>query len=129
MSSVKEAFEKFRSRLELTQREQDDASRRQKDIRSYMDECFHIQRDFLTGSYRRWTKTKPLKDVDIFCVLGEAERHYRDKAPAVLLGAFEGSLVDAYGRDHVCVQRRSVTVDFGVKVNDDLTDYKVMSLD
>ena len=30
-----------------------------------MDECFHIDRDFLTGSYKRWTKTKPLKDVDI----------------------------------------------------------------
>ena len=51
MLSVMEAFQKFRSRLELTEREQSDASRRQKEIRGYMDECFHIDRDFLTGSY------------------------------------------------------------------------------
>jgi hypothetical protein len=50
MISTKEAFEKFRSRLELTQREQDDASRRQKDIRAYIDDFFQIYLFFLSGS-------------------------------------------------------------------------------
>src|SRR6266581_486439 len=104
MLTVTEAFRKFRSNLELTEKEQDDASRRQKDIRAFMDECFHIDRDFLTGSYRRWTKTKPLKDVDIFCVLGEDERHYRAKHPSALLGAVEGKLVEKFGRDCVKCQ-------------------------
>src|SRR5258708_40361558 len=89
MLTVTEGFRKFRSNLELTQKEQDDASRRQKDIRAFMDECFDIDRDFLTGSYRRWTKTKPLKDVDIFCVLGEDEREYRSKPPKVLLSVID----------------------------------------
>jgi|SRR5271157_1132721 len=130
MITVAEAFNKFLSRLELTDREQDDASRRHNELRAYLKTKFDIERDFLTGSYKRWTKTKPLKDVDIFCVLGEKERHRRDKPPAELLKAFEDALVGNYGRDRVSRQRRSVTVDFGVQpdANED-TGGKVMSCD
>src|SRR2546426_12793878 len=68
MISITDAFRKFRSNLELTQKEQDDASRRQQEIRGVMDTEFKLEDSFLSGSYRRFTKTKPLKDVDIFCV-------------------------------------------------------------
>ncbi len=130
MITVAEAFKKFRSRLELTDREQDDASRRHNEIRDYLKTKFDIERDFLTGSYKRWTKTKPLKDVDIFCVLGEKERHRRDKPPADLLKAFEDALVEKYGRSNVSRQRRAVTVDFGVRPDaDEDTGGKVMSCD
>ncbi len=130
MITVAEAFKKFRSRLELTNAEQDDASRRHNEIRDFLKTKFDIERDFLTGSYKRWTKTKPLKDVDIFCVLGKREKHRRDQPPADLLKAFEGALVEKYGRDKVSRQRRSVTVEFGVKPNDDEdTGGKVMSFD
>ncbi len=130
MISVSDAFSKFRSRLELTDREQEDASRRHYEIRDYLKSKFDIERDFLTGSYKRWTKTKPLKDVDIFCVLGAKERHRRDKPSAELLKAFEDALVEKYGRANVSRQRRSVTVDFGVTPNaDEDTDGKVMSVD
>src|SRR5262245_32461334 len=102
MLTVQDAFKKFRSKLELTDKEQDDASRRQREIRSVMQEDFDIEHDFLTGSYRRWTKTKPLKDVDIFCVLGQKERHYRDKQPLVLLKAVEKTLAKKHGPNCVC---------------------------
>jgi hypothetical protein len=128
--SVPDAFKKFRSRLELSDQEQDDASRRHNEIRDYLRTKFDIIRDFLTGSYKRYTKTKPLKDVDIFCVLGEKEAHRRDKPPADLLAAFEAALVEKYGRDKVTRQRRSVTVDFGVKPDEnEETGGKVMSFD
>ena len=130
MISVQEAFKKFRSRLELTESEQQDASRRQKEIRAQMDESFHVAQDFLTGSYKRWTKTKPLKDVDIFCVLAEEERHYRKKHPSALLAAVETAMVKKYDKDNVSRQRRSVSVSFGVKPNEDEeTEGKVMSFD
>lgn len=130
MISVPDAFKKFRSRLELSDKEQDDASRRHTEIRDYLKTKFDIERDFLTGSYKRWTKTKPLKDVDIFCVLGEKERYRRDKPPADLLTAFEDALVEKYGRSNVSRQRRSITVDFGVKPDEnEETGGKVMSFD
>lgn len=129
MITVKDAFKKFKSKLELTDGEQSDASRRQKDIRSTMDDAFDIDDDFLTGSYRRWTKTKPLKDVDIFCVLGSDERHYRDKKPGVLLDEVVRVLSNEYGKENVKKQRRSVSVSFGVTAPDDDSGGKVMSFD
>jgi hypothetical protein len=127
--TTEEAFAKFRSNLELNEKEQKNASNRQIEIREHMDECFSIKHDFLTGSYRRHTKTKPLKDVDIFCVLEEAERHYRKKPPSELLNAVEKCLAQKCGRERVSCQRRSVTVDFAVRIHDDLTDYQVVSFD
>jgi hypothetical protein len=127
MISVNEAFQKFRSRLELTQKEQDDASRRQKEIREVMAENFKREDDFLTGSYRRHTKTKPLKDVDIFYVLHDDERKkYRDgKQPSILLGDVEKVLAKRYGNDKVRCQRRSVSLEFPVSGEEE----RIMSFD
>lgn len=130
MITIQEAFAKFRSNQELTQGEQNDASSRQKEIRTVMKKSFDVENDFLTGSYARWTKSKPLKDVDIFCVLGDDERHYRSKKPIELLNAVEKALVDKYGSSNVSKQRRSCTVNFGVAEDEEgKTGEKVMSFD
>jgi len=113
MLSVAEAFAKFKKKIsEPTQREQNDASKRQKEIREVIGREFDVERDFLSGSYARWTKTKPLKDVDIFCVLGEEEKHYHKEAPSNLLNAVEKVLRDEYGFGRVTQQARSVSVSF-----------------
>lgn len=130
MLTVDEAFRKFKRRLELNDKEQANASARQNEVRDYLDTKFAIDNSFLTGSYRRHTKTKPLKDIDIFFVLKESERHYREKAPSVVIGKFYDALVEKYGKDAVRKQSRSVNVDFGVVVDaDDNTDYRVLSVD
>lgn len=130
MISLPDAFKKFKSRLELNEREQKNASKRQTEVREFLDTKFQIDRSFLTGSYKRWTKAKPLKDVDIFFVLGEGERHYLDKHPDEILTAFDEALVEEYGRSAITKQSRSVGVDFGVFVDaDDNTDYRVVSVD
>lgn len=127
MLTVTEAFRKFRTRLELTGAEQDDASRRQREIREVINGAFKLADDFLTGSYKRWTKTKPLKDVDIFCVFHDDERpKYRnDKQPSVMLGDTEKVLAKEYGQENVKRQRRSVSVQFPVRSDED----RVMSFD
>jgi len=130
MLTVEEAFRKFKSRLELNDREQENASKRQQEVRDLIVTKFAVDRSFLTGSYKRWTKTKPLKDIDIFFVFGDAERHYREKDPDKVLTAFEEALVEKYGRSCVRKQGRSINVDFGIAVDaDDNTDYRILSVD
>jgi hypothetical protein len=125
MLTVQEAFTKFKAKIsEPTEKERKDASRRQRDIRALMDIEFDVTRDFLSGSYARHTKTKPLKDVDIFCVLGDDEQHYRKKHPSELLEAVAKILRGQYGEDNVEPQRRSVGVNFG-----STEDEMVMSFD
>ena len=130
MLTVNQAFRKFRSRLELNEREQKNASARHTEVRDFLDTRFQVSRSFLTGSYARYTKTKPLKDIDIFFDLKEAERRYRAKAPSIVIGDFHDVLVEKYGNDAVRKQSRSVGIDFGVVVDaDDNTDYRVVSID
>jgi len=125
------AFRKFKSRLELNEREQQNASYRQKEVREYLDEKFEIETSFLTGSYSRNTKTKPLKDIDIFFVMKESQREvYRTKSPSIILNDFYDKLVEKYGRDAVRKQDKSVNVNFGVVADaEDNTDYRILSVD
>ena len=130
MLTLDEAFRKFKSRLELNDKEQKNASARQQEVRDYLDTKFSIANSFLTGSYARYTKTKPLKDIDIFFVLKDSERHYRGKAPSAVINAFYDALVEKYGEKAVRKQSRSVNVDFGVHVDaEDNTDYRILSVD
>lgn len=130
MLTLDEAFRKFKSRLELNDKEQNNASARQQEVRDYLNTKFSIANSFLTGSYARYTKTKPLKDIDIFFVLKDSERHYRGKAPSAVINAFYDALLEKYGEKAVRKQGRSVNVDFGVHVDaEDNTDYRILSVD
>lgn len=130
MIGIEDAFRKFKSKLELNDREQKNASLRQNEVRDYLDTKFSIDRSFLTGSYARYTKTKPLKDIDIFFVLNAKENDYRSKAPSVVINDFHESLAEKYGEKAVKKQGRSVNIDFGVTVDsEDNTDYRVLSVD
>lgn len=128
MSAVAEAFDTFRGRLQTTDTENQTASRRQRKIREQMEASdLKIDTDFLTGSYRRETKTKPLRDVDIMVVL--SERSYLDQHPCAVLDAVRDVLVPHYGEHRVTLDRRAVRVDFGLTTVDDVTDGDVMSFD
>jgi predicted nucleotidyltransferase len=130
MITVDEAFRKFRSRLELNDSEQANASARHQEIREFIRQRFAVERDFLTGSYIRQTKTKPLKDIDIFFELADKEKHYRSGRPSVLLQAFTDQLSTQYGTDQVKPDGRAVNIRFGVTVDsNDNTDYRILSID
>jgi len=128
--TLDDAFRKFKGRLELNDREQKNATQRHIEVREYLETKFAIDRSFLTGSYARHTKTKPLKDIDIFFELKESERHYQEKAPSVVLNDFYNALVEKYGEKAVRKQGRSINVNFGVVADaDDNTDYRIISVD
>jgi hypothetical protein len=127
MLTTNQTFEKFRQRLEISDTEQKDASRRQNEVRDCIREGFDLKTDFLSGSYRRHTKTKPLKDVDIMFVLGSKEKWRRDKSPIETLQAFETRLKKKY--KDVEIGRRSVTVEFEKVYYPEDHDGKVLSID
>ncbi|OJH33899.1 CBASS oligonucleotide cyclase [Cystobacter ferrugineus] len=130
MLSIEEAFRKFKSRLELNDKEQQNASSRHTEVREYLETKFDITRSFLTGSYARYTKTKPLKDIDIFMVLADEKKHYRSSSPSIVLEDFRKALASKYGKKSVRKQARSINVNFGVVIDaEDNTDYRVVSID
>lgn len=128
MITTEEAFEKYRQRLELSTTESDNTIKRHTEVRDLIRADFSVDRDFLTGSYGRHTKTKPLKDVDVFFVLGKKERDkYRDKPPVDLINAFVKTLQGKYGKDSVEPGRRCATVEFERNTDDE--EGKVLSID
>ena len=126
MITTFDAFKKFKSRLELRAGEQTKASKLQQEVRELIAKHFAVDRDFLTGSYKRHTKTRPLKDVDIFFVLNpNKEKQYLAK-PMDLLEALRKVLAPVYGESKVKTGRRSVGVDLPYDPND---DDKILSID
>lgn len=108
MGYIDDAFTKLKSNLEITATEQNLASNRHTAIRDFVREHWQLDDDFLTGSYRRDTKTKKLKDVDVFIVIapGGPQGGYRTQAPLQVLQAVETLLrrrwSDAY-RDGMAI--------------------------
>jgi hypothetical protein len=130
MLTIAQAFDRFRQKLELSETEQKDASRRHTDVRECIRGGFDIKNDFLSGSYKRHTKTKPLKDVDVLFVLGEKENWRRDKPPIEVLQAFEKCLKKKYSEQgQIAINRRSVTVEFEKSYYPEDHDGKVLSVD
>src|SRR5262245_26778264 len=130
MLTTTQAFEKFRQRLELGPKEQKDAAKRQDEVRECIREGFDLATDFLSGSYRRHTKTKPLKDVDVMFVLGADEKWRREKPPIDTLQAFETCLKKTYTEPgQVQIGRRSVTVEFEKNYYPEEHEGKVLSID
>jgi Second Messenger Oligonucleotide or Dinucleotide Synthetase domain len=66
---VDEAFLLLKQNLEITPTELELAKTRHARIRDHIETEWTLIKSFLTGSYDRKTKTKKLKDVDIFVVI------------------------------------------------------------
>lgn len=128
MISIPEAFEKFKKRLEPGDKEESAAISRRERVKEILDQSFKLDRVFITGSYRRWTKIRPLKDVDLFCVLNsDEEGDYLKKSSKVLLDAFAKELKKEYGESMVDTWDKCVTVRFGEPIDDEEED--VFSID
>ena len=125
MITTADAFKKFKSQLELRDAEQKDAIRLHTEIREHIDNNFSIVRHFLTGSYKRHTKTRPLKDVDIFFVLDKKKEKKYLNDPIGLLEDFKKNVAKKYGDDKVKIGRRSVGIDLSIGLDEE----KVCSID
>lgn len=70
--TVTEAFEVFKSELELPDSKQVQASQAQQDIRARLANHLYVPDSLLTGSYPRHTKIYPLDDIDILLMRNAA---------------------------------------------------------
>ena len=69
MGYIDDAFDKLKSNLEISDAESELVQNRHQLIRDHIEASWTLSEHFLTGSYSRHTKTKKLKDVDIFVVI------------------------------------------------------------
>jgi hypothetical protein len=113
MGYVDDAFLNLKGKLEITATESALAVRRHHEIRDHVRASWDLSNDFLTGSYRRETKTKPLKDVDIFVVIDAdgAQAQFRQASPRAILDKLAIVLGTKY--NSVVVDRMACTVNFG----------------
>ncbi|GAA4402349.1 hypothetical protein GCM10023153_31400 [Ornithinibacter aureus] len=98
MSVIAEAFKNLSSNLEITATEQATAIRRHHRIRDHVRTQWDLIEDFLTGSYRRHTKTKPMSDVDVFVVIDPdgPQGQLRYKEPHVVLDELKAVVNDKW---------------------------------
>ncbi|MBS1891564.1 MAG: nucleotidyltransferase domain-containing protein [Actinobacteria bacterium] len=124
MTYVDDAFAKCKSTLEITTTEQNFASSKHADIRSVVRSSWQLDDDFLTGSYRRNTKTKRLKDVDIFVVIDPAGQQagLRDQHPSAVLAELRKVLETKYA--NVVADGFACTIKFGDA--DDVASFDVV---
>lgn len=122
MTYVDDAFANLRRQLEITKTERSLAKRRHSEIRDVVASVWQLEDHFLTGSYRRETKTKYLKDVDIFVVIDATgpQAGLRQSGPAALLAVLKAILDEKY--DSVVIDRMACTVSFG-------SDEEIVSFD
>ncbi len=69
--TVSEAFDTFKSELELPDQQQKQAAAAQQQIRERVSKYLFVPSSFLTGSYARYTKIYPLNDINVFLVRNE----------------------------------------------------------
>ncbi|HEX8647659.1 MAG TPA: CBASS oligonucleotide cyclase [Thermoleophilaceae bacterium] len=124
MSYVDDAFIKCKKTLEITRAEQDFAASKHKDIRELVEASWQLEDHFLTGSYRRDTKTKKLKDVDIFVVIDPKgpQANLRDQHPSVVLEELRKLLAAKYSG--VIPDGFGCTVKFGM--DDEVASFDVV---
>lgn len=98
MSGVDEAFEEVDRSLNLDPAERVKAELRHNEIRTVLSSEKLISGSFLQGSFRRKTMLKPLKDVDIVCLLheGDRERYLMPGGPRRALESFRRAVASKW---------------------------------
>lgn len=113
---VRQAVHEFISALELTPGEREDASKQHTNLRDGLARRLDVdpgQYLFLTGSYARSTAIRPLKDIDLFCVLKRGPRYDpAHSSPKSVLTHVRQALEAQYPGKTAEPQNRSVNIAF-----------------
>ena len=122
MGYLDDAFDNLKSNLEITKTESELAQTRHKLVRRHIESFWQLTDHFLTGSYNRQTKTKKLKDVDIFAVIdpdGPQGSLGKGSGTAAIAG-LHGVL--AHRWSNLDIDDNVVTINYG---DEDVASYEV----
>src|SRR6266849_4838488 len=112
--TVHQAFETFKSRLELPDRRQEEAAVAQQAIRERIGTHLYIRHSFLSGSYSRYTKINPLNDIDVILIRNDTRVGLATDGSGINASAALAQVADAvrkaYPSAKVAIQGRSVNV-------------------
>lgn len=124
MGYVADGFANLKSNLEITPTEAALASNRRQAIYDHLDTHWDISTAFLTGSYDRHTKTKKLKDVDIFVVIDPAgdQADLRQRGPSAVLTDLQTVLEKKYP-DRVTIDVVACVIAFG---GDEIMSFEIV---
>jgi hypothetical protein len=111
VTTVLDAFGRFRANLELAGIQESLVANRQSAVRAVMARGLPVIDAFLTGSYKRHTLIAPLSraDVDVVVVL---DRPLRRRGPCAVLDATKRTLSKSYPNSHVSRNGQAVTIGF-----------------
>jgi hypothetical protein len=125
--TVSEAFDTFKSELELPDRKQKEAADAQKEMRERVSIYLPIENSFLTGSYARHTKIDPLNDIDVFFVRNQNRTGVSTDGSGIFPGVALDQVMDAVQKAYprgatIKKQNRSMNVQIaGLSFGFDLT--------
>jgi hypothetical protein len=116
MTYVGDAFDNLKHSLEITDTEQKLASARRQTIYDLLATEWDLTGAFLTGSYARSTKTKKLKDVDIFAVVNPAgnQSDLRQATPSTVLDGLR-KVLDGQYPGRVTIDVLACAITFGAE--------------
>ena len=122
MSYIDDAFDKLKTNLEITKTESELAQTRHQLVRDHVRNSWTLVDDFLTGSYDRHTKTKKLRDVDIFVVVdpGGPQGALADGSGTATVLALRNVLAQRWS--DLDVDDNVVTINYG---DEDVASYEV----
>lgn len=115
MSSVNHALQQYIENLELTKAERQEVIDQHSQVSQAIMGKVKVQSFFLTGSYKRHTAIRPLKDVDMFFVFDQQYLVGQElNTPTVLLERIKTVLRNKYPNNppEITVQQRSVNIWF-----------------
>jgi SMODS domain-containing protein len=122
--TTSEAFLQFKSNLELPDKQFEKASAAQQKIRTDLAKYLTIENSFLSGSYARYTKIDPLKDIDIIIVRNTSRVPLSTGGgigPSEALNQVAAAVSAAYPNAAITYQSRSINVQIpGVSFGFDL---------
>ncbi len=122
MGYIDVAFDNLKSNLEITKTERVLAQKRHQLIRQHIEAAWQLTDHFLTGSYDRHTKTKRLKDIDIFVVIDPAgpQSSLADGSGRAAVNALADVVATRWG--DLDVDDNVVTINYG---DEDVASYEV----